>query len=384
MSYIIAKEESIKGKYVFVLHPNIISHLDKIVLDKILKLDSLIELPNFLLAKLKENHSFLNRYYNSKLEEKYLNKLMSSYSRVKVIFMALDNQILLASRRDLYNAHCQGSGIFFRPLAAPIRSDRPLKDRSLGMLKKFLKLFLVYWLSKNSSIKKVFVSEDTEVINWLNRHIKSGLFHYLPDPVKKLKIEGRVNWRNRHSISIYEPVFLVFGSMDTRKNLVNIIRAFGLFKDKKNQKNGTLLILGSFVMPEYKIIVEKTINTYCNHCFTSIIIDDRFVEDDEMGQVFSECQIVVMPYLDFHGSSGVLSRAAEYKKAVITSDEGLVAQLVNKYKLGHTVDPKNIQQISLLMEKSLSHFVDETLRANFLANKDPYLFSNTLLNDDSH
>lgn len=64
------------------------------------------------------------------------------------------------------------------------------------------------------------------------------------------------------------------------------------------------------------------------------LILDRYVSSEEEKLCFQACDIVLLPYLNHFGTSGILSRAMATGKPVVASDEQLLGRLVRDHALG--------------------------------------------------
>ena len=61
---------------------------------------------------------------------------------------------------------------------------------------------------------------------------------------------------------------------------------------------------------------------------------DRYVSSEEERWCFQASDVVLLPYLQHYGTSGVLARAAAAGKPVIVSDEQLLGRFVREHRLG--------------------------------------------------
>jgi glycosyltransferase involved in cell wall biosynthesis len=141
----------------------------------------------------------------------------------------------------------------------------------------------------------------------------------------------------------------VFGSIDERKNLINIINAIRLLPIEV-KKDLHLIVAGKFntdVREKYL----KHINMHNNEI--SISYNDAFVNGEEREPLFASCDLVLMPYINFYSASSVLGHAINHNKNVIVSKKGLIGRIVKEHNLGITVDPLNAEEIKQGIEKLL-------------------------------
>ena len=64
---------------------------------------------------------------------------------------------------------------------------------------------------------------------------------------------------------------------------------------------------------------------------------DRYLAVEEEKTCFAASDVVLLPYLNHFGTSGVLSRAMSAGKPVIVSDEQLLGRLTRRTRVGTTV-----------------------------------------------
>jgi glycosyltransferase involved in cell wall biosynthesis len=74
-------------------------------------------------------------------------------------------------------------------------------------------------------------------------------------------------------------------------------------------------------------------------------IRNRFIEDEEVAQLFLDADIVVLPYTEA-SQSGVLNLAAAFGKPVIVTDVGELRATVEPNRLGMVVPPGNAEELA--------------------------------------
>jgi glycosyltransferase involved in cell wall biosynthesis len=113
-------------------------------------------------------------------------------------------------------------------------------------------------------------------------------------------------------------------------------------------------------------------------------VDDlRFVDDEELDHCIMRSHIVLTPYVDFKGSSGILIRAAHFGKPVLSTERGLLGRLVLTRKLGQAFDTTNPELFAHHLETIVTTgwvegFEPEFAR-RFADDSDPSVFSKVLL-----
>lgn len=380
ISYLKKTNNNPDSIYIFILHCNVIKYLSNEATLSIPNFIKIISLPNQLTDQLIDSNNILDRYRNSKLEGEYISTIIKKYCVSSLIFMALDYQYILASNRKIYPKNLTIKGIYFHPLPAKINLKISLKYALISYGKRILKSAILKYLSLNSIVKIIFIPEDKEEIKWLNCYIDPVKFKYLPDPILPKPDFYKNTWVEKYSYLTDQPVFLVFGAMTQRKNLINIIRAFNKIKSSIGNIKLKLLIVGKFIGYGYKKTIQETIKEECSEWSDSVIVEDRFADYNEMEYIFAHCRAVLMPYLGLQGSSGILGHAAKHRKPVIVANQGLVSTLVTQYKLGYTVDPTDVLQIANAIQLSINYQPNHLIIEHFLLDRTPDVFAENLLN----
>jgi glycosyltransferase involved in cell wall biosynthesis len=137
-------------------------------------------------------------------------------------------------------------------------------------------------------------------------------------------------------------VFLAFGQIRDGKNLDLFLRAM-----TRLPENVKLLIAGkgdsgSSRPAEYyqKLAQELGVAARCRW-------DIRRIPDEEVGDIFAACDVVLLTYsANFRSASGVLNAAVSARKPVLAScGGGPLKTVVEKYQLGIFVEPDNAEEV---------------------------------------
>ncbi len=86
--------------------------------------------------------------------------------------------------------------------------------------------------------------------------------------------------------------------------------------------------------------------------------DIRRIPDEEVGDVFAACDVVLVTYsAKFRSASGVLNAAVSARKPVLASSgAGPLKTVVEKYHLGVFVEPDNLEEIVRGASKFVPNF----------------------------
>jgi len=254
----------------------------------------------------------------------------------RLILMELDlYQVAIGRSRTPYLI----SGIWFRPYSR-MEPEGPGLLQKIRFLKSRLQKKMVMKLAlRNPSLDKIFILNDEQMPAWLDEQ----RFFTLPDPWFDYPMAEGFDLRKYYGIPDDHLILLQFGFADERKNNENIIAALNGIP----HSNITLLIIGKF-RPGY----EQELQQLKTGPFR-MVTRDEFITDEEMESTFRQSDVILRMNVNFFGSSGVVGIAARHDKPVIVSDTGVMAKLVEKYRLGEVVDPYDTETIRSLFLRYL-------------------------------
>jgi glycosyltransferase involved in cell wall biosynthesis len=301
----------------------------------------------FKLASLKSNIKILTtteeqqtvilsqkHYFQKSAEEwKIINNECLKNQIHHLVLMELDPyQIEIGKKKTSFSI----AGIWFRPYARMQKEGPGLKNQIVFWRTILQKKLTIKWALLNKNLKKVFILNDEAMPNWLD----SQRFFYLPDPYFEYKIIDNFDFRARYNIPKDNLILLQFGNMDERKNNENILAALNNIEEDLALKI-SLIIVGKFK----EGYLEKIKNLIPYNSKYQTIIKDEFVSDEEMESTFIQSDVILRMNINFFGSSGIVGQAANHNKPCIVSDSGVMAEQVEKYRLGKIIDPYDINAI---------------------------------------
>lgn len=147
-------------------------------------------------------------------------------------------------------------------------------------------------------------------------------------------------------------IILSFGFLSPRKGYDNVIKALPNLIE--TDPNLVYLIVGTFqsnsgitYLKELKRLVKK-MKIEKNVKFVT-----RQIPEKEVNGIFEMSEIVVLPYLELFGDSGVLRQAASNGKAVIATKVGAIAEVIEDNFNGILVPSNNI----IALEDSIKYLI---------------------------
>jgi glycosyltransferase involved in cell wall biosynthesis len=246
---------------------------------------------------------------------------------------------------------CPFSGIYFRPTfhyGEFTNHKFSWKDRFQQLREK---LFLSRIL-RNSKLKNLFCLDAFAVkhLDKFNTHVRAIA---LPDPVEILNPSETQPKNLKKELGIEEnrQVFLLFGALTARKGIYQLLDAIAALPSQLCQKMCLLLVGESNIQAQMK----TKIDIICQSKPIQIIGRYEFVPEQDVQAYFQMADVILAPYQRHVGMSGILLLAAAAQKPVLSSNYGLMGEIVRRYELGLTVDSTEPKEIA----KGLTRFLVE-------------------------
>lgn len=363
----INSQPDLHGKFVFVLNEQI-SDL----------IGDLTTSPNYSIEFIKLNKKHTNSITRSFREWQLIAEVIQKQKSIyEIIFMEVDPYLALLCTNRFKKFNLSVKGILFQPYI----HFKEIKELNFTIIKQFLKnyIFQKFSVFINSNIKKLFILNDKRTVDTMNKQIKH-IFYNLPDPIadniRNIDSNIFIKVVDKYGIKNFKKNLLVFGSIDERKNLINIINSVKLLPIEL-KKNVHLIVAGKFDSKVREKYI-KHIVAYENEI--SIAYNDAFVNGEEREPLFQSCDLVLMPYINFYSASSVLGHTINHNKNVIVSKKGLIGRIVKEHNLGIAVDPLNAEEIKEAICKLLSPNKEFEYNSRMLIDEySPRNFSKTIL-----
>lgn len=341
-----AKEDWSHNRFLFVVHEKG-KHLYTEFLDKFefIFLDD-----NHVNPTIKEN--ILKR---SIREWKLITKICKEKKVCHLMLMHLDAYQYVVGKRTAIKMGIKISGILFHAYTRIPDDQITFKGRLTNSLRKKRKALQIRWMLRNENVHSIYILNDQKSVNFLKNDFK-GKFKYLPDPVTPTKIvKKNQELLSKYSVDTKRRIFLSFGSINERKNILNILSSLTLL-NARDQSNISFFLFGKCLSEELKENIESLVaRLKIDNPNIDIRINNRYSSEEEMAELFSLSDVILIPYLNFYASSGVLGHAAKNNTPSIVSKNGVMSEVVQEYKIGTTVDPSNLKSIA----KQIKEYLDK-------------------------
>jgi glycosyltransferase involved in cell wall biosynthesis len=235
---------------------------------------------------------------------------------------------------DRRKVHGQVSGIIFRPPnsfnhASPIA-------RSLDSCRRWS----TYLTAQRPALNRLFTLDECAASQgWVK---KSGLLTFAPDPAPDLPFQSCTV---AAAGSGGRRVFLLFGALTQRKGIFKMLDAIKHVPPDR-QRTMTLRFVGRVDPSDAEAFHARAAETAGAYPEIRIEILDDFVSEDALAQEVVSCDVVLAPYQNHVGSSGVMFWASAAGKSLIAQKTGLMGYQVMRYGLGMTVDSTDPKAIA--------------------------------------
>jgi glycosyltransferase involved in cell wall biosynthesis len=273
---------------------------------------------------------------------------------------------------------CPFSGIYFRPTFHYTDFDN-YKPSWKDILRQWRQKLLLSRVLNNPQFKCLF-SLDPFAIKHIEKLQSQAKVFHLADPVIIYKLEQSKIEQLRQQIGIDtdKKIFLLFGRLTNRKGIYQLLDAIQFLPYNLCEKL-CLLLVGYIPSTEKKLIQEQ-IKIISQSFPVQIITSNEFIAEEEVHLYFELADVILAPYQKHVGMSGILLLAAAANKPVLSSNYGLMGQLVSQKRLGIAVDSTSPQaiangiidfinneqhQATFFDLKMINKFVEENLADNF-------------------
>ena len=279
----------------------------------------------------------------------HLNIVESRHARLLYLFLESVIYQVALSPLPRFNT----SGVMFRPTFY-YRKKGMVEARMSSRALFALKWLVAYSCAKRPGIEQIFLLDPLAVDHALCCW-KSRKFTLIPDPIllgsSAVRPIGCADPIAKRPLSL-----LIAGALAPRKGLHSTTDALWE-SSEETKRNVKLLLVGKPEKGCTDYVLQNVARLRAMG--VEVVTDLRFVSDQELDEHITHSNVVLTPYLDFKGSSGIVIRAAHFGKPVISTSEGLVGHLVRQHKLGEAIDAGNAEQFSRCLDRvALTGVVD--------------------------
>lgn len=240
---------------------------------------------------------------------------------------------------------CPISGIYFRPTFHYqnfIQCRLTRRDR----IQQFREKLLLRQVFRNHQFKTLF-SLDPFAVKYLKRFQKNVQVLPLADPIVETFVSSEqiLQLRERLGVEGNRRIALLFGALTGRKGIYETLDAL-LHLPSQLQSSLCLVLAGQVNLQDHERLVAKIAEIH-SASVVQIISQFEFLMESEVPVYFQMADIVLAPYQHHVGMSGILLQAAVAGKPVLSSNFGLMGEMVKKYRLGLAIDSSKPSEIAM-------------------------------------
>jgi hypothetical protein len=244
-----------------------------------------------------------------------------------VICMYLDYTFLTArTSRRLDNLGTPWVGLYFHP---PKSNTANLVARSNFQLSKSNKGFIFF--------------SQSNMENFKSKVRKDQICMVLPDITQTEASQSSDNYPDLKVLSAGRTIVGMIGAVDGEKKMPELF----IKVSKELDMSGYFFVLiGEFYWNSLKNLSNFKNEIKSGYLQNNLFILDEYIKNDkEYNYLFSSCDLIFACYRNFEGSANTLSKSSFFHKPIIVNTESSLAATVEKYNLGVSISPINVETI---------------------------------------
>jgi glycosyltransferase involved in cell wall biosynthesis len=237
------------------------------------------------------------------------------------------------------------SGIYFRP-TFHYRNFSGYIPSAKATLQTLREKTLLRRILRHPRLAALF-SLDRYAVDGLQTFRPNTKIIPLADPVKPLPPSEltREQLLAQLGIAPERQVFLLFGALTSRKGIFPLLDSLLQLSDHDCERVA-LVFAGEASKDDAAALQAKIAEVQQAKPMLQIVGDYRFLPLDELQGYLQSADVLLAPYQRHVGMSGILVWAAMVQKPVLSSDYGLMGELVRRYQLGIAVDSTQPEAIA--------------------------------------
>lgn len=256
------------------------------------------------------------------------------------------------------------SAIYFRPTFHYPHLDG-YRETLAEKFRNFRKKQLLTQVLKNTELKQLYCLDEIAV-DYMQQHMsRDTVYSHIADSFTTYdaSIERQNELGKGLGIEQSRTLFLLLGVLDQRKGVVELLQSLFLVSPQAGSQ--VCIVLAGRIADVQREKVLSLVHRVTHETNIQLILHDEYIPDDQVQHYYDLCDVILATYQKHMGSSSALIRAALAQKPVLSSDYGLMGELVRKKQLGVTVDTGNLIDIAT----GLTTFINEPATTKF----DPHL-----------
>jgi hypothetical protein len=213
-----------------------------------------------------------------------------------------------------------------------------------------IKEILFTKLLKSLTLKKLFTIDELLISYFKHKNLKHrNKLCFLTDPYslpkRAITPHDSLAFKYIYNIPQKSNVILVYGSIDNRKGLVQLLDTL---ETDANLDDWYVLVVGVLD----SVIKSSISNEKWTRLkrYQRVKVINEYISEEKEHLVFQICDVVWIGYQEHYQMSGVLVRSGANKKPIIACEAGLIGWHVFKYNLGLACNIYDKKSVSTALE----------------------------------
>ena len=237
-----------------------------------------------------------------------------------------------------------------------------------------------FWIMSRAKVfETVFILNDRDGANRLNKLYHTRKFLFLPDPYIPLPSENLTDFRRENGIPEGKKLFVQFGALNTNKSTIEILESIRQINDEECGSFAFAFV--GVVYEDIKLRFYEIYNELKDK--VQIIVKDEYCSYKTFASLCIACDAILTPYRRTAQSSGLIGYAAQFHKPVIAPDKGLLGSLVKSYGLGLLISDISSECLTEAYRK-VSRGEVKISDSNYCVNNSVEAFQNVVFNSLIH
>ena len=336
-------------------HPDVVAYVRSLT-DHGLRIHSISDAEE----KKMESNPYLRYFHGWKLFCQYAKSLNCDHGLL--MYSDFFQLPMLVSQRS----PCPFSIIYFRPTYHYQKLSN-YQPSWKGKFRAARKKWLIARVLKLPKLERVYCL-DTLAIEYMKQYFKTkASIEFLPDsfaiePVTASRVDLL---RSELGIDKSRKIFCLVGVLDRRKGVRELLEAAMTIPESDGKRICVLLVgkLQSDQEPEILALLKLMKQSSA----IQVLLLNEFVPDTEIQKYYELSDVILTTYQKHMGASSALIRAALAKRPVLSSDYGLMGEIVRRRQMGLTIDTTQPKEIARGILAFLEDRPEYTLNQQYAA-----------------
>ena len=237
------------------------------------------------------------------------------------------------------------SAIYFRPTFHYHLLEN-FQPKLSDHFRSFRKKLLLKQVLRQKQLKRLYCLDEIAVGYMAKNFETDTEFKHMADSFTMYQpsVQRQEAHRSRLGVEPGRRVLLLLGVLDKRKGVKELLECLPLVPEHLAEKL-TIVLVGR-VSDNQQAEIETLVGNLQKNLKLQVLLLNDYIPDQEVQHYYSMADVILATYQGHMGSSSALIRAALAQKPVLSSDYGLMGELVRRRRLGYVVDTTDPQAMA--------------------------------------